>query len=68
MYQTHRMYLQEKGEPSIQNLKWRTLSKIEYQQVEGTYMKRRVWYKSFQENPKTFRDKLTLFLAHIFSH
>ena len=43
MYQTHRMYLQEKGEPSIQNLKWRTPSKIEYQQVEGTYMKRRIW-------------------------
>jgi len=56
-------------ESPVQNLKWRTLSKIEYQQVEGTYMKRRIWYKSFQENPKTFRDKLSLFLAHkISSH
>jgi hypothetical protein len=57
-------YLPEKGEPSTE-LKGRTPSKNMYQEVEPTYMKWRTWYRSFQENPKTFQGQFITFLDSI---
>jgi len=52
-----------KRENPVQYHKGRTLSKTLYQEVGSTYLKRRTWYKEFEENPKHSRDKIIIFLS-----